>query len=566
MPVYLTLLANHLWQSTLVAAVIAALCYALRKNTARTRYWLWMAASCKFLIPFSLLVSLGTRVESSRGVPVASAMAVEQISASFSPVAVMMPGSPATAPRWPLVLAAIWAAGSLLFLWRWFRRWRALHIVARTASELPLGRGVPVLASAAAMEPGLFGVVRPVLLLPQGIWHHLTPEQLETIVAHELCHLRYRDNLTAAMHMVVEALFWFHPVVWWTGSKLVEERERACDESVLAEGRQPAVYAEGILTICKHYLQSPLACASGVTGADLKRRIGEIMNQRVSHPLTVTRGMLLAGAGICVAGVPLVIGMLRAQTLPAPPAYMYDVVSIRPSAPGQVNTRIGPGPQGGIKTQNASTLQLLTFAYDVREFQFGDVPEWVKSARYDVMFTPDKPEPTAGPGMPRNEMEGLFNRQRHRMRAVLRDRFGLVLRAETRELPMYALTVGKGGHKLAPPAVGSRGPHMMMNRGQLSGASATMNMLTSALSSLLGRHVTDETGLDGAFDFKLQWTPDGAIQLPGPPPGVTEPPATTDPGVSVFTAVTEQLGLKLESKKGPVPVFVIEKIDKPSDN
>jgi beta-lactamase regulating signal transducer with metallopeptidase domain len=104
-----------------------------------------------------------------------------------------------------------------------------------------------VLSSASFFEPGVFGVFRPVLLLPDGIATELDAEELQAILAHELCHVRRRDNLATMMHMVVEAMFWFHPLVWWLGARLMEERERACDEEVLRSGSEPEAYAEGIL-------------------------------------------------------------------------------------------------------------------------------------------------------------------------------------------------------------------------------------------------------------------------------------------------------------------------------
>ena len=97
--------------------------------------------------------------------------------------------------------------------------------------------------------------------------------------------------------MLVEAIFWFHPLVWWIGARLIEERERACDEEVLQQGTQPEVYAEGILRVCKSYLESPLSCSSGVTGADLKQRIEVIMTNRILPELTLTRKLLLASVG-----------------------------------------------------------------------------------------------------------------------------------------------------------------------------------------------------------------------------------------------------------------------------
>lgn len=245
---------------------------------------------------------------------------------------------------------------------------------------------------------------------------------------------------------------------------------------------------------------------------------------------------------------------LCAQTLPPAPAYTYDVVSIHRSAPGQTNSRIGPGPQGGLRAQNTPALALLTFAYDVREFQFADVPPWVRDETFDLSFTPDRSEKLPEQGTPRNEIDAFFSRNRQRLQAVLRDRFGLVLRAESRTMPVYALAISKSGSKLTPgdsavfPSV-----HASVNaEGHVTATSASIRMLTDLLSSMLDRPVVNETGLDGIYDFKLDWTPDTNDNAAG--------------GPSIFTAVSEQLGLRLEGKKAPAPVYVIEKIDKPGDN
>src|SRR5207249_5075322 len=125
--------------------------------------------------------------------------------------------------------------------------------------------------------PGVVGLFRPILLLPASIEERLTMLQLDAVLAHELCHVRRRDNLTSAIHMIVEAIFWFHPLVWWIGARLVEERERACDEAVLSLGSEPHDYAEAILKVCSQYVESPLACTSGVSGSDLKKRIQAIL-------------------------------------------------------------------------------------------------------------------------------------------------------------------------------------------------------------------------------------------------------------------------------------------------
>jgi beta-lactamase regulating signal transducer with metallopeptidase domain len=160
----------------------------------------------------------------------------------------------------------------------WLLRWRRISAAIRQATPLHEGREVEamrrlehgegirkpteIFLSRTSLEPGIFGIVRPVLVWPERITARLEDAHLEAILAHELSHVRHRDNLAAAIHMVVEAIFWFHPLVWWLGARLVEERERACDEAVLATGRDRRVYAESILRICEFCVESPLTCIS----------------------------------------------------------------------------------------------------------------------------------------------------------------------------------------------------------------------------------------------------------------------------------------------------------------
>jgi len=163
----------------------------------------------------------------------------------------------------------------------------------------------------------VFGVFRPVLLLPDGIGDRLAPAELRAILAHELCHVHRRDNLATLMHMVVEAVFWFHPLVWWLGARLMDERERACDEEVLRRGSEAEAYAEGILKVCELYLQSPLKCVAGVTGANLKKRIEAIMANRPMLTLNLPKKVGLMLAGILAVGIPVILGIINAPELRA---------------------------------------------------------------------------------------------------------------------------------------------------------------------------------------------------------------------------------------------------------
>jgi beta-lactamase regulating signal transducer with metallopeptidase domain len=115
-------------------------------------------------------------------------------------------------------------------------------------------------------EPAVVGIFKPVLLLPSGIAERMTAEQLQAILIHEFSHIRRRDNLAGTVYMAAETLFWFYPLVHWIGKHLIEERERAGDEEVLRLGHEPLTYAEGILSICKSYIEAPLRCLCGVTG------------------------------------------------------------------------------------------------------------------------------------------------------------------------------------------------------------------------------------------------------------------------------------------------------------
>jgi bla regulator protein blaR1 len=259
-----------------------------------------------------------------------------------------------------------------------------------------------------------------------------------------------------------------------------------------------------------------------------------------------------------IAVLAALVEALQAQA-PSQPAYTYEVVSIRRAAAGEMNSGFNPGPQGGMRARNVTAMQLLTFAYDAEDYQLTGVPGWARSDRFEISFTPDRSETVPGDDASIAVWNGWFTRQRQRLQAVLRDRFGLVMRAQTRELPIYGLIVVKNGHKLTAAAHPERGQTMNINGGrQIVGTTATMKALADSLSMVLRRTVRDETGLEGVYDFKVDWAPDSTLLPDQPPSG--------DPGGSIFTALTERLGLRLEPKRGPVPVYVVEKIERPSEN
>jgi len=234
----------------------------------------------------------------------------------------------------------------------------------------------------------------------------------------------------------------------------------------------------------------------------------------------------------------------------APPA--FEVAAVRPSDPASQISIRRSGDR--LNTTNTSLEMLITWAYDIRNDRLLGKPKWLDSARYDIAAK-------AGESL----APGLLQRM---MQSLLAARFQLAIHRETRELPMYAMVVGKNGAKVhLTEAKGDAGqsPFSMTARGHLTGSQVTAAMLANVLSNQLGRSVQDETGLKGVFDFELEWEPDADAQSAG----VDDAPAFADArtGPSIFTAIQEQLGLKLEPRKGPVEVIVIDHVESsPTEN
>ena len=578
-------MTNHLWQSTLFAAAAGLLTVTLRRNRAQVRFWLWFTASFKFFIPFSVLMNLGSHL---RWRHVAETMSVHPLSFTARQIAEPFPDSTplisaATGNTgWLLItIASVWALGFAAIALARLRNWHRIRAAVRYSvpirtAALQLPAKVEIRSAPGLLEPGVVGVLRPILLLPAGITERLTPHQMEAILAHELCHIRRRDNLFAAVHMTVEVIFWFHPLVWWIGARLVEERERACDEAVLSQVNEPRAYAEGILGVCKFYRESPLVCVSGVTGADLRRRIEAIMNNRIGRRLNRANKFLLAVAGVAAVAVPLMVGigdttLVSAQS-PVVAPRVFDVAAIRLNNSGANVLGIRVVPGGGLRAINATLRSLISEAYQVRDFEVSGGPAWMGSARYDIEA---KGQVESGS----QEQTGL--QVMKMLQALLADRFQLRVHRETKEMPIYALLVAKNGPKLQapreacfdpkagippPPTLPGQSPSRPCggfnnSSNQMLGAGVGMSRFAANLSRFTGRTVVDRTGLKGTYDIALRWTPtESQAWLPTGP----LPPDDSQP--SIFTAMQEQLGLRLESQRGPVEVLVIDQAEKPSEN
>ncbi|HJZ99564.1 MAG TPA: TIGR03435 family protein [Candidatus Solibacter sp.] len=264
-----------------------------------------------------------------------------------------------------------------------------------------------------------------------------------------------------------------------------------------------------------------------------------------------------------------VVGVLsaaRGYAQPAPQAVTFEIASIKPANPNNGSISINFVPGGGLNTTNVSLRTLIKIAYQVQcesgcdDFITGG-PGWIDSQRFDIQAKAPQTDEDLSHLTPKQRAKHREQLVRLRLQALLAQRFHLVLRKETKEAPMYALVVGKNGHKLKEEnGRGSGGGGM----GELFGESETMEAFVNDLAGVIGRQVVDRTGLTGRYTYKLKWTPD--MRGPG---GIIEKQAAaaSDPdGPSLFTAIQEQLGLKLEAIKGPVDSYVVVRAEKPSEN
>jgi uncharacterized protein (TIGR03435 family) len=579
-------LLNHLWQSSLFAILTVLLTLALRRYSARTRYWLWFAASVKFLIPFSLLVDAGSRIE-WRNAPatVQPAVSVSMEQVFSAPVVIL--ASPEVARHetsyWPFAFNIVWLCGFATVLFSWTRQWRRIRAALRAATPYLARLPIRTMCSPALLEPGVFGILRPVLLLPEGIADRLMPDQLEAIVAHELCHVRSRDNLAAAVHMLVEAIFWFHPMVWWIGRRLVDERERACDEEVLSLGNSPEVYAESILKVCEFYLESPLDCISGITGSDLRKRIQNIMTNRAAQKLGAGRKVLLAIAGTAAITMPIVIGVLNAPRIHAQSQnsehLAFEVASVKPVGEGDGGMKSadgkGRGPSFGLEHRRLDVrlnlYALIVNAYALRGCPpFGEFagcnllsggPDWLRKDQFEIVAK----VPDNAPDYTSTQFVNLHAPQVQLMlQALLADRFALKIHRETKELPVYALTIGKKGPKFKK-SDGSKEPRLMFRAWsepdglrmiKLIVENGSMQELVELYAKFMDRLLIDKTGLQDRYDFTVDY--EANPEAPGPFSQLSGP--------ALFKAFEEQAGLKLEATKGPVQILVIDHAEKPTAN
>jgi uncharacterized protein (TIGR03435 family) len=256
-------------------------------------------------------------------------------------------------------------------------------------------------------------------------------------------------------------------------------------------------------------------------------------------------------------GCVLFVLQIAAQTSPSP---AFEVASVKPSQPGQRGSSVTHNG-GGLRSENATVKALIGAAYRVQPFQIAGGPSWTTSEGFDI---------NARASSAVSGSASLLM-----LRTLLAERFKLRFHSENKELPAYRLVAAKGGPKMPASAPGlcpgtpdrdhPCGGFRLSNRSHLYGERVEVADLAEELQFALGRAIFDRSSLTGYYTIKLDWTPDDTL-FPGFGNERPDAPKGDLDGASLFTAMQEQLGLRLEGFKGPVPILVIDSVERPAAN
>jgi uncharacterized protein (TIGR03435 family) len=514
--------------------------------------------------------------------------------------------SPAPPPgsAWPsraTLLFAVWAIGAVVCLIPVLRtptRVRQLRDRSRSWSlgNAILGalemdprrrRRTEVLVHDDVTAPLTCGVARPAILMPAEAagW---SDAEIRQALVHEMEHVRRADWPVHVATRVVCALYWFHPLVWIAWRRLGIEAERACDDAVLRTVEQTA-YAQQLVTLARRNARpSPIPALSMAGRSDLSERVAAVLDdaQARGH-LGFTRMAAIVGiAGLLV----VIVAPLRAQDTKivagrAGEAPAFEVASIKENKSGDPGSRQQRLPGGRIVFTNVPLRDLILLSYALQPSQLVGQPDWITSARFDI---------TAQAGEIPATRPGVVGPAQLMMQHLLADRFNLAVHTETREMSIYALTLarrdGKLGPRIAPavtdcesvmaarlkappnpaepqppsPQLPNGAPACGMRfhwEGRIMAGGISMTQLAQNLSPRVGRPIVDRTGLSGGFDFELEFVVD-----PGMLPDGAAPPPPDPDKPSIFTALEEQLGLKLQADRAGVEVLVIDRVTRPTEN
>ncbi|MGH9937346.1 MAG: TonB family protein [Blastocatellia bacterium] len=342
--------ANHLLQATLFVLILWIAVKLFKQAPAQFRYFLWLSALAKFLVPSALLVWLMGQAGFDLSLPFEAAQSATRAAASGIATAytevriifqIAQPLSPAeqTAPTVAATVAAIanqhteiycaltivWSLGAMAVTARWLiRRWRfarslrggriitsgrEFDALKRARTWLFVNREIGLVASSQVCEPGVWRVRHPVIVFPEGVASRLSDEEIEAVMMHELVHVLHRDNLIGSLQMIVCSLLWFHPLAWMIDRRLLAEREMWCDETVIRLGGEPKLYATSLWKVVQFGLGWPVAGVSRASGSNLTRRIKRMLTSNNQFETTIARRAAAYASFFVLAFLAVAVGL-----------------------------------------------------------------------------------------------------------------------------------------------------------------------------------------------------------------------------------------------------------------
>jgi uncharacterized protein (TIGR03435 family) len=579
-------LVDFVWQGTLIAVALQVGLYLSRRRSAQVRYGLSaMALATLIALP---VVTTASRYDGAKANRPAGWTGVE-----FSVVQgnEVRPGtmfdprhdSALSATRLQPWILPIWTFGVLLLSLRLIAgsvevralrrsgqcaddqlRERLSHLAARMGIHRP----VQLVTSVRADGPSAIGWLRPLILLPPATAMGLTTAQLDAVLAHELAHIRRHDYLVNIMQMVAETLLFYHPAVWWVSKRLRVERELCCDDEAVRVCGNPTAYARALVTMARQ--QNP-EMAMSASGGSLRERVRRLLGVGGHEP---RRSAAFGIAAIAGALVSITFASVHAQ----PERRRFEVASIKPAAPenrnvGGMAAALVFLPGGTVRGTAVPLRFVITRAYNIQLRNLEGESDLLNE-RFAI-------DARAGAGAlpPKGAtLEQTFLAEgpilREMLKTLLAERFKLAIHVETRDSPIYALVAGPKGHTLMPAVkdcslktvdeiAANIGPCGLQGGGPARGfrlSSAPLSSLAQGLTNFMDRPIVDRTGISGRFDIEV---PPWSTAAP-PRPDSDEPQPDPD-GPSIFAAL-QQLGLRLEPARAPIEYYVIDHVERPTEN
>lgn len=585
---------NTLWLALAVVFLVWLVLKFLPRINAATRHAIWWGVlGVVLILPLSpQLARWWQSPEPGQSVPLPQHAAQRPEPPPLAAEPAFITVAPERVGTWPLWAFAVWAAVLVFRLGQIGHSWIFLRNVKRHAKfcshSMPVcgvRRPVLLLLSREVESPMAVGFLKPAVILPESLTEELSGPELDHVLLHEMAHIARGDDWTNLAARLAGAALALHPVALWILRQIERQREMACDDFVVARTGDARPYARSLAKLFEmRFFRIRWPRRADLLGAGiLGRGRGSRLGDRIEALLRRGRHFPpRASLARVAASVVLLLGFMGAGSLAPrwivlaqqPTRLAFEVASVKPAKPDdsrRMGIQVLPG--GRFSATNVPVCLLVRSAYDI-PFQSPRLSgcSHTGSETYDIEAAAEQSALTPGESARARSLK-----MRSMLQTLLAERFKLVVRRETGEVPVYAVVVAKNGPKLQrakisekdcpePPAPFDASCHVInggMGRG-LHAPAIDMSDLASVLENWLDRPVVDQTGIKGLFNVQTEgWAPLAPRQ--GQQES-DEAKALADPSRPTLFSIFEELGLRLVSKKAPIEMIVVEHVEKPSEN